>query len=134
MADLTVVLNTHQPTCTPQKPCAHCHITAFLQKKLRYDGLRKLQDLLSALDTASLTHESNEQYVAQMLAARWEEALLNLSVRAANCLKNAGLVTVADIAERTEEEMLRTPHFSRKTLNELKEILASKGLHFGRPK
>ena len=56
---------------------------------------------------------------------------LDLSVRSYNCLKNAGAKTVADLVQRTESEMLRTKNFGRKSLNEIKEILASMGLQLG---
>lgn len=54
---------------------------------------------------------------------------LELSVRAANCLKNADIHTIADLVQKTEQEMLRGKNFGRKSLNEIKEILASMGLH-----
>lgn len=54
---------------------------------------------------------------------------LELSVRAANCLKNANIHTIADLVQRTEQEMLRGKNFGRKSLNEIKEILALMGLH-----
>ncbi len=56
---------------------------------------------------------------------------LELSVRAHNCLKNANIRTIADLVQRTEQDMLRTKNFGRKSLNEIKEILASMGLHLG---
>ncbi len=55
---------------------------------------------------------------------------LELSVRSYNCLKNANLSTIADLVQRTESEMLRTKNFGRKSLNEIKEVLSSMGLHF----
>ncbi len=55
---------------------------------------------------------------------------LELSVRAANCLKNADISTISDLVQRTEQEMLRTKNFGRKSLNEIKEVLLSMGLHF----
>ncbi len=56
---------------------------------------------------------------------------LELSVRSYNCLKNANIQTIADLVQRTEAEMLRTKNFGRKSLNEIKEILAGMGLQFG---
>ncbi len=55
---------------------------------------------------------------------------LELSVRAANCLKNANIRKLADLVQKTEQEMLRGENFGRKSLNEIKEILVSMGLHF----
>jgi DNA-directed RNA polymerase subunit alpha len=49
---------------------------------------------------------------------------LELSVRSANCLKNDNIVYIGDLVQKTEAEMLRTPNFGRKSLNEIKEVLA----------
>jgi DNA-directed RNA polymerase subunit alpha len=56
---------------------------------------------------------------------------LELSVRSANCLKNDNIIYIGDLVQKTETEMLRTPNFGRKSLNEIKEVLASMGLHLG---
>ena len=56
---------------------------------------------------------------------------LELSVRSANCLKNDNIVYIGDLIQRSEAEMLRTPNFGRKSLNEIKEVLAQMGLHLG---
>lgn len=56
---------------------------------------------------------------------------LELSVRAYNCLKNANIKTIADLVQKTENEMLRTKNFGRRSLNEIKDILSSMGLHLG---
>lgn len=56
---------------------------------------------------------------------------LELSVRAANCLKNANIKTIADLVQKTEGEMLKTKNFGKKSLNEIKEVLAEMGLSLG---
>ncbi len=56
---------------------------------------------------------------------------LELSVRSANCLKNDNIVYIGDLIQKTEGEMLRTPNFGRKSLNEIKEVLTSMDLHLG---
>ena len=56
---------------------------------------------------------------------------LELSVRSYNCLKNANIQTIGDLVQKTEAEMLRTKNFGRKSLNEIKELLAGLGLSFG---
>ncbi len=56
---------------------------------------------------------------------------LELSVRSANCLKNENIVYIGDLVRKTEGEMLRTPNFGRKSLNEIKEVLSDMGLRFG---
>ncbi|MBI5182364.1 MAG: DNA-directed RNA polymerase subunit alpha [Nitrospirae bacterium] len=56
---------------------------------------------------------------------------LELSVRAYNCLKNANIKTISELVQKTEAEMLKTKNFGRKSLNEIKEILAEMGLTLG---
>ena len=56
---------------------------------------------------------------------------LELSVRSANCLRNDNIVYIGDLIQKSEAEMLRTPNFGRKSLNEIKEVLAGMGLHLG---
>ena len=56
---------------------------------------------------------------------------LELSVRSANCLKNDNILYIGDLVQKSEAEMLRTPNFGRKSLNEIKEVLQQMGLHLG---
>lgn len=56
---------------------------------------------------------------------------LELSVRSANCLKNDNILYIGDLVQKSESDMLRTPNFGRKSLNEIKEVLATMGLHLG---
>jgi len=56
---------------------------------------------------------------------------LELSVRSANCLKNAGINLIGELVQKTEAEMLKTKNFGRKSLNEIKDILQEMGLSFG---
>ena len=78
------------------------------------------------------TEEPAERAMSQMnevLNRSVEE--LELSVRSYNCLKNANIQSIGDLVQKSEAEMLRTKNFGRKSLNEIKEILASLGLTFG---
>ena len=54
-----------------------------------------------------------------------------MSVRSANCLKNDNIVYIGDLVQRSEPEMLRTPNFGRKSLNEIREVLKVMGLELG---
>ena len=56
---------------------------------------------------------------------------LELSVRSANCLKNDNIIYIGDLVQKTEPEMLRTPNFGRKSLNEIREVLMQMGLNLG---
>ena len=77
------------------------------------------------------------QSTAQLVELRLREVLekpveeLDLSVRSANCLKNARIRTVRDLVRRSERDMLATKNFGRKSLHEIKDVLASFGLGFG---
>ena len=67
--------------------------------------------------------------MSELLGKPIEE--LDLSVRSANCLKNANIRSLGDLVQRSEREMLATKNFGRKSLDEIKEVLESLGLSFG---
>ena len=56
---------------------------------------------------------------------------MELSVRSANCLKNDNIVYIGDLVQKTEGDMLRTPNFGRKSLNEIREVLGQMNLQLG---
>jgi DNA-directed RNA polymerase subunit alpha len=56
---------------------------------------------------------------------------LELSVRSANCLKNANIQNIRELVQKTEQEILQTKNFGRKSLNEIKEVLEGMGLRLG---
>ncbi|MBH0180293.1 MAG: DNA-directed RNA polymerase subunit alpha [Nitrospira sp.] len=74
-------------------------------------------------------YEESQREVNKNLSRSVNE--LELSVRAANCLKNANIKTIADLVQKSEGEMLRTKNFGKKSLNEIKEILSEMGLSLG---
>jgi DNA-directed RNA polymerase subunit alpha len=74
-------------------------------------------------------YEDSQREVNKNLSRSVNE--LELSVRAANCLKNANIRTIADLVQKSEGEMLRTKNFGKKSLNEIKEILSEMGLSLG---
>ncbi|HVT43915.1 MAG TPA: DNA-directed RNA polymerase subunit alpha [Thermoanaerobaculia bacterium] len=77
----------------------------------------------------SVSEPAVDPRISEMLSKPIEE--LDLSVRSANCLKNANIRTLGDLVQRTEREMLSTKNFGRKSLDEIKDVLASLGLSFG---
>ena len=82
--------------------------------------------------TGMTTHapeESDANQLNRYLLKKVDE--LELSVRSANCLKNDNIIYIGDLVQKTEAEMLRTPNFGRKSLNEIKEVLSSMGLRLG---
>jgi DNA-directed RNA polymerase subunit alpha len=96
---------------------------------------RILQDQLTVFvnfdepEAEITSNEEDELAFNPLLLKKVEE--LELSVRSANCLKNDNIVYIGDLILKTESEMLRTPNFGRKSLNEIKEVLTSMGLHLG---
>src|SRR5213594_1326158 len=92
-------------------------------------------------DQLSFFINFEEEPEAEAPAAAASEALnenlfrpveeLELSVRAANCLQNADIKYIGELVQKTEAEMLKTKNFGRKSLNEIKEMLADMGLSFG---
>jgi len=96
---------------------------------------RILQDQLQLFinfeepQTREIKEEKSEVPFNRNLLRKVDE--LELSVRSANCLKNDNIVYIGDLVQKTEAEMLRTPNFGRKSLNEIKEVLAQMGLHLG---
>ena len=77
----------------------------------------------------SLEEKKEEEVLNENLFRPVSE--LELSVRAANCLKNANITLIGELVQKTEGEMLKTKNFGRKSLQEIKEILAKMGLSLG---
>lgn len=96
-----------------------------------------LQDQLNSfvnMSVATISTEVAKEDVEKLpfdknLLKRIDE--LEFSVRSANCLKNDNILYVGDLVQKTEIDMLRTPNFGRKSLNEIKEILGKMNLHLG---
>ncbi|MBR0552191.1 DNA-directed RNA polymerase subunit alpha [Stakelama marina] len=89
---------------------------------------------LAAAQPAGATQQAQEgegdtAQINRYLLKKVDE--LELSVRSANCLKNDNIIYIGDLVQKTEAEMLRTPNFGRKSLNEIKEVLSSMGLRLG---
>ncbi len=115
---------------TPEKAISQAayilieHLTLFIleEEDLEEDSL--------PLEEGSFVDVSSEDPIfnANLLKSVDE---LELSVRSYNCLKNANIKTIADLVQKTEQEMLRTKNFGRKSLNEIKEILHTMGLRLG---
>ncbi len=96
-----------------------------------------LKDQVSVFITFEEEEEVAEVEETEESAPKFSENLyktvdeLELSVRSANCLKNADIKYIGEMVQKTEGEMLRTKNFGRKSLNEIKEILRGMGLDFG---
>ncbi len=87
-------------------------------------NVKDMEETISRPAVAESITESNKNLLRSVNE-------LELSVRAANCLKNANIKTIADLVQKTEADMLRTKNFGKKSLNEIKEILSEMGLGLG---
>ncbi|HLG44291.1 MAG TPA: DNA-directed RNA polymerase subunit alpha [Nitrospirales bacterium] len=87
-------------------------------------GVKDMEETLARPAAEEAITESNKNLLRSVNE-------LELSVRAANCLKNANIKTIADLVQKTEADMLRTKNFGKKSLNEIKEILTEMGLSLG---
>ena len=119
-------------TVTPEDAVAYA--ARILQDQLQLfvhfeDALPVAAPAAGAAASAAAEGESDTNQINRYLLKKVDE--LELSVRSANCLKNDNIIYIGDLVQKTEAEMLRTPNFGRKSLNEIKEVLAQMGLHLG---
>ena len=119
-------------TVTPEDAVAYA--ARILQDQLQLfvhfeDALPVAAPAAGAAASAAAEGESDTNQINRYLLKKVDE--LELSVRSANCLKNDNIIYIGDLVQKTEAEMLRTPNFGRKSLNEIKEVLASMGLRLG---
>jgi DNA-directed RNA polymerase subunit alpha len=102
------------------------------EEAIRYSA-RVLMDQLSVFadleDTNVAPIEQKQMPVAPELLRPVDD--LELTVRSANCLKAENIYYIGDLIQRTETELLKTPNLGRKSLNEIKEVLATRGLSLG---
>lgn len=117
---LTMVVET-DGTVTPEDAVA-------FSARILQDQLAVFVNFDEPEDTKA-DEEDEEPAINRQLLRKVEE--LELSVRSANCLKNDNIVYIGDLVQKTEAEMLRTPNFGRKSLNEIKEVLTTMGLRLG---
>jgi DNA-directed RNA polymerase subunit alpha len=130
---LTLSIET-DGTITPDDAVAYA--ARILQDQLALfvhfdDSMVATASPIIGMAAASPQHvsESDANQLNRYLLKKVDE--LELSVRSANCLKNDNIIYIGDLVGKTEAEMLRTPNFGRKSLNEIKEVLSSMGLRLG---
>jgi DNA-directed RNA polymerase subunit alpha len=115
---------------TPEKAISQA--ASIVIEHLELFVLEEEQEEEESISTeeANLVYSASEDPIfnANLLKSVEE---LELSVRSYNCLMNADIKTIADLVQKTEQEMLRTKNFGRKSLNEIKEILHGMGLRLG---
>src|SRR4029453_3830188 len=103
---------------------ALAHAARILQ-----DQLEIFINFEEEIETSEPAEEISEGKVNENLFRPVDE--LELSVRSANCLQNADIKFIGELVQRSEQEMLKTKNFGRKSLNEIREILHEMGLGFG---
>lgn len=115
---------------TPRKAVSQAASIIIEHLSLFITGADEKEDEMIPVEQGGNINANDENPVfnANLLKSVEE---LELSVRSYNCLKNANIKTIADLVQRTEQEMLRTKNFGRKSLNEIKEILHGMGLRLG---
>jgi DNA-directed RNA polymerase subunit alpha len=119
-------------TVTPEDAVAYA--ARILQDQLQVfvhfeEALSQSSPMIGMAAPGQATEESDTNQLNRYLLKKVDE--LELSVRSANCLKNDNIIYIGDLVQKTEAEMLRTPNFGRKSLNEIKEVLSSMGLRLG---
>jgi len=131
---LTLTVET-DGTVTPDDALAYA--ARILQDQLQLfvhfdEGLTMMSapaGMVGGMAPSAADAEADANQLNRYLLKKVDE--LELSVRSANCLKNDNIIYIGDLVQKTEAEMLRTPNFGRKSLNEIKEVLASMGLRLG---
>ena len=132
---LTLTVET-DGTVTPEDALAYAAriLQDQLQLFVHFDegmtvsaGVPQMAGVAAPAMGAEPEHDANQ--LNRYLLKKVDE--LELSVRSANCLKNDNIIYIGDLVQKTEAEMLRTPNFGRKSLNEIKEVLSSMGLRLG---
>ena len=128
---LTLTVET-DGTVSPEDAIAYA--ARILQDQLQLfvhfdEGIQAAPVSAGGMASAAMETESDANQLNRYLLKKVDE--LELSVRSANCLKNDNIIYIGDLVQKTEAEMLRTPNFGRKSLNEIKEVLSSMGLRLG---
>jgi DNA-directed RNA polymerase subunit alpha len=128
---LTLTIET-DGTVTPDDALAYA--ARILQDQLQLfvhfdEALAQSSQLIGMAVPTQSEAASDSNQINRYLLKKVDE--LELSVRSANCLKNDNIIYIGDLVQKTEAEMLRTPNFGRKSLNEIKEVLSSMGLRLG---
>jgi len=119
-------------TVTPEDAVAYA--ARILQDQLQVfvhfeDSMAASSPMAGMSAPSASSEESDANQLNRYLLKKVDE--LELSVRSANCLKNDNIIYIGDLVQKSEAEMLRTPNFGRKSLNEIKEVLSSMGLRLG---
>ena len=100
----------------------------MLNSLIKYEQIKMFVNFDEPVE-APVKEVSTEPEFNKNLLRKVDE--LELSVRSMNCLKNDNIIYIGDLVQKSEGEMLRTPNFGRKSLNEIKEVLNGMSLYLG---
>ena len=103
--------------------------TVALASKIMKEQLQIILTFDEAMEPAEESRDKSSPTLNENLFRSVDD--LELSVRSANCLKNANIRYIGELVQKTEAEMLKTKNFGRKSLNEIKDILSEMGLGLG---
>lgn len=120
---MAFTLFDHLPGCSPLRPCVSCEAAEFLRSRLSEDDYR---GLIAKVSPKGLAYSAGNPVPLDASVD-----ILDLSVRSAICLQNDNVRTIGDLVQKSEAEMLRMPHFGRKSLNEINGALAAVGRRLG---
>src|SRR5919204_461593 len=115
----------------------HNRAEAILSLKKKGDGAVTAADIEPAHDVEIINpdhviaHIASGGKVEMQIKVESGRGYVPVTVRSANCLKAENIYYIGDLIQRTETELLKTPNLGRKSLNEIKEVLASRGLSLG---
>lgn len=109
-----MLFQSHEEGCTPLKPCKHCRASGFLRAEL---GVQKFEQFLGIYGLRTEDTPDSPSPLARPVSE------LEFTIRTANALRDGGIVTVRDLIQKTDQELLRIPNFGRKSLNEVKAVL-----------
>lgn len=114
----------HLPGCMPLKPCMHCEVSNFLRSRLTTESLATLFEMTKGVSFTSTTVYKDAQLNEPI-------SELELTLSSIRCLERPKVNSLGDLVTKTEEELIQYKNLGRKRLNEIKEVLASRGLTLG---
>lgn len=127
--------DTHEPGCTPGKPCPRCKVHQRLRECKLGEGTISAISLwltnYTLVPAPVDTTRKRPEYLDEPFMAGYPNATFSAQANIPERLKGVGIVTLADLIRKKEHEILTIKGVGRKTLNELKEMLAQDGLYFG---
>lgn len=127
------LFSQHEEACTPLTPCRICKAVTFLNERLKPNGFIEFLELIGELPPTPPKQVQAPQALAPLTAELLSTPIdqLGCSTRVRCCLQNDNILTVKDLLCKNELQLSRIPNFGRRSLNEVKDVLAGRGLRLG---